>query len=65
MVGPDLRERPTPTDLAGWGTPAAEQTSINGSTTFDLGGRPAGAVLIWLTQLGSDGRAEINEVSVS
>jgi hypothetical protein len=59
-----LSERPQ-TTLAAWGAPAAERASINGDATFDLGGKQAGAVLVWLTQLGSDGRAEINEAGVS
>src|SRR5437764_2981555 len=57
---------PTPqTTLAAWGSPVTNQDNIAGTTTFDLGGKPAGAVLIWITQLGSDGRAEIHEATVS
>ena len=42
-------------DLAGWGSPVATKSDIgSGSTTFDLGGKPAGAVLIWITSLGND-----------
>jgi len=36
-----------------WGEPVATRTGIaKGSTTFDLGGRTGGAVLLWITDLG-------------
>jgi len=34
-----------------WGQPVASRSGINGSTTFDLGHRSAGAVLLWITSL--------------
>jgi len=36
-----------------WGSPAASKKGIAaGTTTFDLGGRTGGAVLVWITDLG-------------
>ncbi len=56
-------------DLAGWGEPVASESGISGDVTFDLGGQPAGAVLVWITDLGdgSDGRftTAITSVEVS
>jgi len=43
-----------------WGNPVASKTGISeGSTTFDLGGRTAGAVLLWITDLG-EGRSVVS-----
>ena len=54
------------TDLAGWGEPVAEQSGIDGSAAFDLSGHSGGAVLLWITDLGTGPpQARINEVGLS
>ena len=53
-------------DLAGWGEPVAEQTGIDGTASFDLAGQSGGAVLVWITDLGSGPpQAQVNEVGLS
>jgi hypothetical protein len=48
-----LANRPA-ADLAGWGPAVLKKSGISaGTTTFDLGNRPAGAVLLWITGLSS------------
>ncbi len=48
-----VAEAPRPTREA-WGQPVASKRDIrDGSTTFDLGGRTGGAVLLWITDLGA------------
>jgi serine/threonine-protein kinase len=56
---------PTQISLAAWGSPVAQQSSIDGRTTFALGARDGGAVLLWITDLGPADRASIAELSVS
>ena len=59
-------------DLTSWGAPVTGKSDIPaGTTSFDLGGKKGGAVLIWITNLGNDpgddsGRfhARIAEVSI-
>ena len=54
-------------DLAGWGEPVAGANAIAGNAQFDLGGATAGAVLIWITDLGNAPaplRIDINEVNL-
>ena len=46
-----VADGPRPTRQA-WGVPAAAKTVNAGTTTFDLGGRTGGAVLLWITDLG-------------
>jgi len=52
-------------DLAGWGTPVASQRAIGGPVTFDLGGAEGGAVLLWITDLGSENRVQVAEVALT
>ena len=53
-------------DLAGWGEPAAEQQGIDGPASFDLSGHTGGAILLWITDLGTgQAQARINEVGLS
>ena len=40
-------------DLAGWGEPVAGANAVAGSAQFDLGGLSAGALLIWVIDLGN------------
>ncbi len=41
-----------------WGAPVIARSGISdGSTTFDLGGRTGGAVLVWITDLGAGNSA--------
>lgn len=44
---------PAPT-LAGWGEPVAEATDIGGDVELDLDDTSGGAVLVWITDLGTD-----------
>ncbi|MDQ6695958.1 MAG: protein kinase [Actinomycetota bacterium] len=56
----------TPTQLAGWDKPIDRHENIGpGQTTFDLHGRKAGAVLIWITQLGPHGLVQVGDVKVT
>ena len=49
-----------------WGSPVATKRGVaDGSTTFDLGGRTGGAVLLWITDLGEGNSVvSIGELSV-
>ncbi|MGI8685343.1 MAG: protein kinase domain-containing protein [Acidimicrobiales bacterium] len=58
-----VADRPA-TDLAGWGEPAAEKSDISGDAEIDLGGRKGAAVLVWITDPGTDNRVEVAEVAV-
>jgi serine/threonine protein kinase len=49
------------TTLAGWGQPVG---TLSG-TSLDLGGRKAGAVLLWITDLGPERRVELAEVRLT
>jgi serine/threonine-protein kinase len=51
-------------DLAGWGKPVDSQTGIHGNIEFDLHGRSGGAVLLWITELGSKNTVEIGELAI-
>jgi tRNA A-37 threonylcarbamoyl transferase component Bud32 len=48
--------------LADWGTPVDSHDNIAGNVDFDLKGRQAGAVLIWITDAGTSHKTEIDEV---
>lgn len=50
--------------LDDWGTPVDQKTDIAGDTTFDLSGRTARAVLLWITDPGPTFRGEITDVSL-
>jgi len=56
---------PTSASLAPWGTPVAAKQSIDGTNTFDLGGRQAAAILLWITDLGPGYQAGVAELAVS
>ncbi|HZQ27438.1 MAG TPA: protein kinase, partial [Acidimicrobiales bacterium] len=51
--------------LGGWGQPLETKRGINGDATFSLHGVQGGAVLLWITDLGPDATAEIDEVSIT
>jgi serine/threonine-protein kinase len=50
--------------LSEWGVAVSARRDIHGSTTFDLAGRTGRWVLLWLTDLGPAGRANVAELSV-
>lgn len=52
-------------DLAGWGEPVAVGDIAAGATTFDLAGSNGAEVLVWITRLPENGRAEISDIAVS
>jgi serine/threonine-protein kinase len=53
------------TSLDAWGSPAATKKGIGaGTTTFDLGGRTGGAVLLWITDLGEGSAVSVGELRV-
>jgi serine/threonine-protein kinase len=54
------------TTRAAWGDPVATKASVErGTTTFDLGDRTGGAVLVWITDLGQGNSAvSIGELSL-
>jgi eukaryotic-like serine/threonine-protein kinase len=56
---------PSPATMPPWGQPVAVKQGIDGGVTFELGGRPAGAVLLWITDLGPANRAAIGELVVT
>jgi serine/threonine-protein kinase len=51
-------------ELADWGAPVDTQTAIDGTATFDLGGKRGGAVLLWITDPGVGNKAQVAEVVV-
>ncbi len=51
--------------LTPWGQPVATKQGIQGSATFDLGGKQGGAILLWITDLGPAHTAGVAELSVS
>ena len=51
-------------DLADWGAPVDSETAIDGDATFDLRGKRARAVLLWITDPGEGNKAEVSEVAV-
>jgi eukaryotic-like serine/threonine-protein kinase len=57
-----VADAPAP-DLAGWGEPRASETGLSGDHTFDVDA-DGGAVLVWLTDVGDSGRAELGEIEV-
>ncbi len=50
--------------LAAWGRPTATKAGIDGTATFGLAGRRGDWVLLWLTDLGPAGRANVAELHV-
>jgi hypothetical protein len=51
--------------LEGWGAPVAGTDGpVSGDHTFDLGGASGGAVLLWFTDVGDAGQAEVTEIVV-
>jgi tRNA A-37 threonylcarbamoyl transferase component Bud32 len=57
---------PAQVSLASWGQPVAIKQGIVGNTVdFDLGGRQAGAILLWITDLGPANVAGVAELTVS
>jgi serine/threonine protein kinase len=53
------------TTLADWGAPVAQKANIAGGTDFDLQGRQGAAVLVWITDAGTEHRASIAEVTLT
>ncbi|MEO7837368.1 MAG: protein kinase [Acidimicrobiales bacterium] len=51
--------------LADWGSPVSTQNGLNGGASFELGGKRAGAVLLWITDPGTAQRIEVAEVALS
>ena len=52
-------------DLEGWGEPVDRREGLAGEGRFDLGDTEGGAVLLWFTDVGDDGRAEVAELTVN
>jgi hypothetical protein len=50
--------------VSAWGQPTDNKSNISGTTTFSLGGRTGRYVLLFLTNLGPEKKAQINEVLV-
>jgi serine/threonine-protein kinase len=50
--------------LADWGQPVASRRGITGAAAFDLRGRAARYVLVWITDPGTDAKAEIAEATL-
>ena len=58
-----VADRPA-ADLVGWGQAVSQRSGIGGDADFDLGGRRAAAVLLWITDPGPDNRTEVAEIVV-
>jgi hypothetical protein len=56
---------PGEVSLAPWGQPVSTKNGIDGSVTFDLGNHQAGAILLWITDLGPANQAAIAELAVN
>jgi eukaryotic-like serine/threonine-protein kinase len=54
-----------PGDLNAWGPPVDSKSNIDGSTTFSLKGHKGSVVLLWITDPGTDFRAQIAEVKAT
>jgi hypothetical protein len=52
------------TALTQWGSPVATHV-VNGTTTFELHGRSGGAVLVWITDLGSNQSVSVGEATLA
>jgi hypothetical protein len=52
------------TDLGQWGQPVAAH-AVDGSTSFDLHGKSGGAILLWITDLGSNVSVSVNELRLT
>ena len=50
--------------VSSWGSPTDSKSAINGSTTFNLGGRKGRYVLLWITNLGPSLSAQVAELAV-
>jgi hypothetical protein len=59
-----LASSPQPT-IQAWGAPVTSRTGIQGRTTFEVGNRTAGAILVWITELGPDLTVKVNGVQVT
>ncbi|HUP70438.1 MAG TPA: protein kinase [Acidimicrobiales bacterium] len=51
--------------LEEWGAPVATRRGIDGDTTFDIRGKRAGAVLLWITDPGTERRIAVAELVLS
>ena len=51
-------------ELADWGAPVDRETAVDGTATFDLGGRRGSVVLLWITDPGDANKTEITEISI-
>jgi hypothetical protein len=51
--------------VTAWGAPKATMTAIPGDVTFDLGGRSARYVLLWITNLGPEHQVNVNACQVT
>ena len=48
-----------------WGEPAATQVGIDGTATFDLGGKQGSVVLVWITDLGEGDAVSVGDVRLT
>ena len=55
----------SPSDRAAWGQAVDRGTASGGETTFDLGGRSATHLLLWITDLGGQNAMEIGELEAT
>jgi eukaryotic-like serine/threonine-protein kinase len=56
---------PSPAALAPWGPVVDSQQTIDGSTTFNLGGRQGSYLLFWITDLGPSRQVSVDEFNVT
>ena len=55
---------PSGSPLSAWGRPTSSRSGLRGAASFSLGGRRGDWVLLWLTDLGPAGRANVAELRV-
>jgi len=58
------KENPDPPP-AGWGEAVATKSDIDGNATFNLDGRTASTVLLWITSLGDSDAVTLSDVHLS
>jgi|GEM_PF-2341898 len=51
--------------LAAWGSPIDQQSGLASSTTFDLHGTTGGAILVWITDVGTSKKMTVSEMRLT
>ena len=59
-----VADKPAPTFEA-WGNPVVSRSALHGDVTFGLNGHPGHAILLWITELGSDNVLALRELRLT